>query len=653
VPRDLETVCLKCLQKEPTKRYARAQDLAADLGRFLAGEPLLARPVGAAGRAWRWARRYPTAVALLTVSAVLLLLLVAGAVALSFDAQVRDLNGRLHEALRDAEDQRDEARARRAEADNQKAAAEAARSGETEQRARAEGLLYFTTIGRAYSAWGGGDVPRMLAILKQCDPQRRQWEWHYLWRLCHSDLRTFSGQTGAVTGVAWSPDGRRVASASTDNTVKVWDTKTAQEVFSLKGHTAPVGGVAWSPDGHHLSSASSDKSVNVWDAKTGTEILTLRGHEARVSALAWSPDSTRLASASQVADTQKGQFCGHLKIWDAKGRTMPAADEPQPAGLSDPGKPSHPKMLREALSFQGHTGEIHALAFSPDGARLASASDDRTVKVWDANTGHEILTLNGHAGPVEGVSWSPDGTRLATAAKDKMVKIWDAKSGQQVLSFQGHTKAVMGVSWSPDGTRLASASEDQAVKLWDATTGLEALTLKGHTGTAVAVSWSPDSTRLASASADGTVKVWDATMGQDALSMKGDTDWVWRVAWSPDGARLAGASGEQNFEKPGKLTVWDSRTGQGVLSHQGHARRVQGVAWSPDGTRLAGASADGTVKVLDTKTGQEVLTLKSFAPISSQRISPALTRVVCGDIVSGVSWGPDGARLAGASAGSN
>ena len=242
-------------------------------------------------------------------------------------------------------------------------------------------------------------------------------------------------------------------------------------------------------------------------------------------------------------------------------------------------------------TYHGHTSYVNAVAWSPGGSRIASASGDGTVQVWNATDGSNAYTYHGHTGPVHAVAWSPNGNHIASASDDGTVQVWDAADGSNAYTYHGHTGPVHAVAWSPDGSHIASASDDGTVQVWNAVDGSNAYTYHGHISFVNAVAWSPDGNHIASASDDGTVQVWNAADGSNTYTYHGHTGIVNAVAWSPNGSRIASAGSD------GTVQVWNAADGSNAYTYHGHTGAVYAVVWSPDGSRIASAGSDGTVQV--------------------------------------------------------
>jgi WD40 repeat protein/Flp pilus assembly protein TadD len=622
---ELDWIVMKALEKDRNSRYATANGLAQDVQRYLRDEPVLACPPSAWYRFRKFARRYKSMLIMALVVTTALVLMVA-ALAVSSILLWRD-NRRAEEALFQTQQ---------------------ARQMQEQARKKVEQSLYFQSIARADLEWWNNNAGRADQILAECPPEHRHWEWRYLKRLCHSELITLGGHSQPVHAVAFDPDGRRLASASFDKSLKIWDLASGKEIRTLLGHSQIVTCVAWSPDGRLLASGSGiwDEArpgeLKVWDATTGRELHNLIGFrelvnfigpKAAIAAVAFSPDSRRLATANwdntvRLWDLTTGLPVGILRGYPARC----IAFSPDGQRLAS-GCRSGPIVVWQAASgarqhiLRGHTSDVYSVAFSPDGQRLVSGSWDHTVRVWDMASGKEVPTSARHTDTIWGVDYSPDGERLASACNDGSVKVWNASTGKELATFRGHSGYVHAVAFSPGGRRLASASWDNTVKIWDLNADQQ-----GRRFSASArffrSALSPDGKRIAMAfrSPDDPqrlipLKIHELQTGREVLSLGACRGGFHGAVFSPDGQRVA-----SDWNK--MVKIWNAQTGQELLTLAGHTALVTSVAFSVDSQRLASASADKTVKLWDARGGKELLTFAGHSePVTSVAFSPGGRRL--------------------------
>jgi WD40 repeat protein len=578
VPAELETIVLKALEKNPADRYATAQDLADDLRRFLEDRPIRARRPSLPLRVRKWARRHrPVVVAVLVMTAV--------AVAAAIGMLLLSL-GKITAAL-------------------------AEKSAALEREKETTYLQGIALAGRELAA---GNVGRAEELLDDCPEHLRGWEWHFLKRQRYGNALPFQHPT-TICHVAFSPDGRQLASISRDGTFQIRDARTGQVLHTLEGQTelardprAPdiCRGMTYSPDGRSIALARHDGVVQIWDATRGQLRHALKGHKGPAWQVAFSPDNRTLASGGQ-------DHC--VRLWDVASG----------------------KVVHELTRLPG---AVRAVGFRPDGRSVLAAGDDGTVTVWDRDSERETFSFHAKLPePLFGAWFSPDARRVAWTCLDGNVQIWDTTTGRREIEQQSNVHQVRTLAFSPDGTRIAQAGFDGTLRLLDAATGREMLPIFAHASIVSDAAFSPDGNKLVSGGYDHTVRIWDATpldgdpQAGQCVTLTGHRQLVSGVAFSPDGRWLASSSHD------GTVKLWEAhalgtpgeRTPRYTL--RGHGGSVVGVAFSADHRTLATGSWDRTVKLWDLQ-----------APAGDSLTE--LRTIPCAGLVVSLALSPDGRRLA-------
>lgn len=682
VPRDLQTICQKAMQKEIVARYSDCSAVAEDLMRWLDDRPITARKISKPERLIRWAKRNPGVASLTCLSAFLL---IAGTL-LSTILGLQAINNlelaeqRRITALENekkAIDSATLAEERRNTAVEAKNAADEARLRTEETLARSH---YFLAIAR----WDANRVYEAIDYLHRVPSQFRNFEWHLAHRQFHVSDFSCYGHTSAVSSVSFSPDGQSIISAGRDRTIKVWDAVTGQQlgsfprqraginsfdvsrdgsrivigntedvimIFDLASQTllktfrrsrqqsqgrlrSGVNCVQFSPDDSKIVSGNMDSSITLWDVSTTSAIRTFSGHYESVNSVVFSQDGLNIWSGSsdhsiKLWHVATGEVLDELKFNDEDtSQFMSICLSPDGKCLASAGWNNSigiwdVKTGRLQRTLRGHQGHVNCVSFTPDGIKLVSGGADNSIIVWNAGTGEQITTLGGHRLPVTDLAFNPDASRIVSASEDGTVKVW-------TINDHSSAKTVKGArSFSPDGSLMAVGcyGKDRMITIYNTNTGKIHKTLPGHTKSATSVCFSPDGRRLASGSSDNTIKIWDVSTGRMLKHLQGHSDNVIKLAFTADGNTLASGSWDKT------VRTWDLRTGSELATLR-FKSNVLAISFDSDGTRIA--ACDGPrVTVWDTKSGQQLNTL---VPESGQYGSLAA-----------VAFTPDGSRIAAGS----
>ncbi len=623
---DLDNIILKAIRKEPERRYASVEQLSEDIGRHLAGQPVIARRGSTVYRARKFIRRNKTAVAGVTI---LVLALLAGLIF----------------AIRQARMAREEARENRR-------------------------LAYPARLQKAQEAFAAGDYEQMEAALDEFAPKPgrteedlRGFEWRYLWRLIHRDLATFR-HDNQVAYAEFFDQGRKLFTISDDESTRdndgvavrkdcvarSWDVETGRELrsFSLDHGRTPFAGHSLDDDGKIILRSEEDQAFKLWDFETGQLIVTITDGLARNQRIHVRGSSKLVARGSgdgtlSLLDMATGKLIaalrGHsvpiqdVELWPAKNCVMVRSNgvdlklwdwdsKKCLATLRETGgigfkllapngrwlvtlvgdrtlRVRETTRFREIASHTETSGKILGVRMFNSSDRLVTVSMDGEMKIWRLPTLQQVAVVKAHDDLIGFLHYTPDEKTILTASNDRTAKLWDAATYRELGVARGHTGEIRGAIPSGDSRRIVTWGNDHTARVWDVATLIEPDKITGHTGWVFAVAFSPDGKRFATASQDGSAKIWEVKTGLLLATLRGHTQMVFCVAFSPD-RRLIATAGEDKTAR-----LWDAQTGRELHTLTGHQFQIHGLAFSPDGLTLATASDDRTVRLWDVATGRE------------------------------------------------